>query len=141
VVEHLLGKEEVAGSSPVVGPISDPGGSIQLSLQSGLCKEMDRPVAQLVEHRSPKPAVVGSSPTWPATFTIYPGSQGWEVKMFGRISTLLGEVRSEMLKVTWPTRDELTNSTSVVLTVSAAMAVFIFFADAVLSFVMNQILN
>jgi preprotein translocase subunit SecE len=61
--------------------------------------------------------------------------------MFGRISTLLGEVRSEMLKVTWPTRDELTNSTSVVLTVSAAMAVFIFFADAVLSFVMNQILN
>ena len=61
--------------------------------------------------------------------------------MFGRISTLLGEVRSEMLKVTWPTRDELANSTSVVLTVSTAMAIFIFFADAVLSFVMNQILN
>ncbi|MEE2752688.1 MAG: preprotein translocase subunit SecE [Candidatus Latescibacterota bacterium] len=61
--------------------------------------------------------------------------------MFGRISTLLGEVRSEMLKVTWPTRDELLNSTSVVLTVSLFMAVFIFFADAILSFVMNQILN
>ena len=61
--------------------------------------------------------------------------------MFGRISTLLGEVRSEMLKVTWPTREELANSTSVVLTVSAAMAIFIFFADTVLSFVMNQILN
>jgi len=61
--------------------------------------------------------------------------------MFGRISTLLGEVRSEMLKVTWPTRDELANSTSVVLTVSTAMAIFIFIADAVLSFVMNQILN
>ncbi|MFP6591708.1 MAG: preprotein translocase subunit SecE [Candidatus Latescibacterota bacterium] len=61
--------------------------------------------------------------------------------MFGRISTLLGEVRSEMLKVTWPTRDELVNSTSVVLTVSFFMAVFIYFADMVLSFVMNQILN
>ena len=61
--------------------------------------------------------------------------------MFVRISTLLGEVRSEMLKVTWPTRDELANSTSVVLTVSTAMAIFIFIADAVLSFVMNQILN
>ena len=46
-----------------------------------------------------------------------------------------------MLKVTWPTRDELVNSTSVVLTVSFFMAVFIYFADMVLSFVMNQILN
>ena len=26
-----------------------------------------RPVVQLVEHRSPKPAVGGSSPSWPAT--------------------------------------------------------------------------
>lgn len=61
--------------------------------------------------------------------------------MFGRISTLLGEVRSEMLKVTWPTRDELANSTTVVLATSIALALFIFVADAVLSFVMDQILN
>ena len=27
-----------------------------------------RPVVQLVEHRSPKPAVGGSSPSWPATY-------------------------------------------------------------------------
>ncbi len=27
---------------------------------------MFRPVAQLVEHRSPKPAVGGSIPSWPA---------------------------------------------------------------------------
>lgn len=61
--------------------------------------------------------------------------------MFGRISTLLGEVQSEMLKVTWPTREELTNSTSVVLIFSFALALFIFVADAILSFVMDQILN
>ena len=61
--------------------------------------------------------------------------------MFGRITRLLEEVRNEMAKVTWPTRDELMTSTSVVLTVSLALAVFIFFADTVLSFVMNQILN
>ncbi|MBE82725.1 preprotein translocase subunit SecE [bacterium] len=61
--------------------------------------------------------------------------------MFGRISTLLGEVRSEMLKVTWPTRDELTNSTTVVLTVSIALALFIWVADLILSFVMDRILN
>jgi len=46
-----------------------------------------------------------------------------------------------MLKVTWPTRDELVTSTSVVLSVSFFMAVFIFIADAILSFVMNAILN
>ena len=61
--------------------------------------------------------------------------------MFGRLSILLGEVRSEMLKVTWPTREELANSTSVVLTVSIALAIFIYFADMILSFVMDQILN
>ena len=61
--------------------------------------------------------------------------------MFGRISTLLGEVRSEMLKVTWPTRDELTNSTTVVQTVSIAQALFISVADLILSFVMDRILN
>ena len=27
-----------------------------------------RPVVQLVEHRSPKPAVGGSSPSWPAKY-------------------------------------------------------------------------
>ena len=61
--------------------------------------------------------------------------------MFGRITRILEEVRNEMAKVTWPTRDELMTSTSVVLTVSLALAVFIYFADMVLSFVMNQILN
>jgi preprotein translocase subunit SecE len=61
--------------------------------------------------------------------------------MVGRIGQLLEEVRSEMTKVSWPTRDELTASTSVVLTVSLVLALFIFAADAVLSFVMSQILN
>ena len=32
-----------------------------------------RPVVQLVEHRSPKPAVGGSSPSWPATLIFENG--------------------------------------------------------------------
>jgi preprotein translocase subunit SecE len=60
--------------------------------------------------------------------------------MFRRIAQFVREVRAEMGKVTWPTRDELTSSTTIVLFVSLALAVFIFFADAILSFVMNQIL-
>ena len=60
--------------------------------------------------------------------------------MFRRIAEFVREVRGEMGKVTWPTRDELTSSTTIVLFVSLALAIFIFFADAILSFVMNQIL-
>ena len=60
--------------------------------------------------------------------------------MFRRIAQLLREVRVEMGKVTWPTRDELRSSTTIVLFVSLALAVFIYFADQILAFVMNQIL-
>ena len=47
LVEHFLGKEEVTGSTPVVGL-------------------RHRSVAQLAEQRSPKPQVAGSSPVAPA---------------------------------------------------------------------------
>ncbi len=57
-VEHFLGKEEVAGSSPVVGTIKGEPLEGKTSYI--------RPVAQLAEQRSPKPQVGGSSPSWPA---------------------------------------------------------------------------
>ena len=60
--------------------------------------------------------------------------------MFQKIPQLLKEVRMEMGKVTWPTRDELTSSTTIVLMVSLAFAIFIFFVDQILSFVMSRIL-
>ena len=60
--------------------------------------------------------------------------------MFRKTVQFLREVQAEMGKVTWPTREELTASTSIVLAVSLALAVFIYFADLILSFVMNQIL-
>jgi len=61
--------------------------------------------------------------------------------MFGKAIRFIREVQAEMGKVTWPTRDELTSSTTIVLVVSLALAVFIYIADLVLSFVMNQILT
>ncbi len=60
--------------------------------------------------------------------------------MFRKIPQLFREVRMEMGKVTWPTRDELTSSTGIVLVVSLAFAIFIFFIDQILSFVMSRIL-
>jgi len=60
--------------------------------------------------------------------------------LFGRITTFVSEVQAEMGKVTWPTRDELTASTTIVLVVSLSLALFIYVVDSVLSTLMNLIL-
>jgi preprotein translocase subunit SecE len=61
--------------------------------------------------------------------------------MIGKISQFVKDVKLEMNKVTWPTRDELSASTTIVLVVSLALAVFIFMADFLLSRIMDLILN
>ena len=55
--------------------------------------------------------------------------------MFQKISKFFREVRSEMSKVTWPTREELIGSTSVVIVLSLIFAVFIGILDVALSFI------
>ena len=60
--------------------------------------------------------------------------------MFRKIIQLLKDVQVEMEKVTWPTRDELTSSTTIVLVVTMALALFIFVADLILSSVMDLVL-
>jgi preprotein translocase subunit SecE len=55
--------------------------------------------------------------------------------MFAKVAQLIKDVQLEMGKVTWPTRDELIASTNIVLVVSLALSVFIFFVDFVLSLV------
>ncbi len=60
--------------------------------------------------------------------------------MIGKISQFVKDVKLEMNKVTWPTRDELTASTTIVLVVSLALAIFIFVADFLLSRIMDLIL-
>lgn len=60
--------------------------------------------------------------------------------MFGKISQFIGEVRVEMGKVTWPTRDELKSSTTIVLILSLALAGFIYIVDTFLANIMEFIL-
>ncbi len=60
--------------------------------------------------------------------------------MFRKITQFLSEVRVEMGKVTWPTRDELTSSTTIVLGLTLVLALFIMVVDFVLSTVMSQVL-
>lgn len=49
--------------------------------------------------------------------------------MIAKIQKFFQEVRSEMQKVTWPTREELFGSTAVVLTTMLILSTFIGVAD------------
>ncbi len=53
--------------------------------------------------------------------------------MWDKLITFLKEVQVEFSRVNWPTREELVNSTSVVLVFSVAFAIFIGIFDFVIS--------
>ncbi len=53
--------------------------------------------------------------------------------MFSKVKTFILEVRAEMQKVTWSTREELIGSTGVVLMTMVILSTFIGFSDLVLS--------
>jgi preprotein translocase subunit SecE len=61
--------------------------------------------------------------------------------MWAKFNNFLREVRAEFAKVSWPTREDLLNSTSVVLVFSAAFAVFIGLFDLVISFIRGILLG
>jgi preprotein translocase subunit SecE len=49
--------------------------------------------------------------------------------MFKKIKNFISDVKVEMAKVSWPTRDELINSTMIVTVVSILFTIFIFLVD------------
>jgi preprotein translocase subunit SecE len=53
--------------------------------------------------------------------------------MIERIKTYLSETRTELKKVTWPSRQDLIDSTKVVIVATLIMTVFIGIVDQVLS--------
>lgn len=49
----------------------------------------------------------------------------------------LADVQKEMKKVNWPERENLMNSTFVVIVISALFTVFIYFADVIISSILK----
>ena len=87
-------------------------------------------VAQLVEHRSPKPGVGSSSLSSRANII--------EMK---KVIAYIKESYDELVhKVSWPTRKELSNSAVVVLYASLLIALVVFLMDSVFQFVMEDII-
>ena len=66
----------------------------------------------------------------PTTPTTVPG---------GKAGGYLVEVRKEMRKVNWPARNELLANTVLTLVASLVLALMIFFADQLISWLLAQI--
>ena len=68
--------------------------------------------------------------------------QGWDDRgVLKRAQEFFGEVLAEFRKVTWPNRQELTNSTVVVITVTVVVAFFLGGVDIVLARIVERILR
>ena len=95
----------------------------------------------MVEHRSPKPRVVGSSPIAPAIYRhrikekrIIKDTAVKPVKFYK-------EVKSEMNKVAWPTRKETITTSIMVFIFVFLAALFLFSADQIISVIVKFILG
>ena len=61
--------------------------------------------------------------------------------MIQRALKFLREVRTEISKVTWPTRVELLSSTFIVIAFSVAFSLFVGAFDLLFSFIIRQVLR
>ena len=99
-----------------------------------------RPVALTAEHRTPNPMVGGSNPSWPAISWIYIYYKG-KGKMLKKIKEFFKEVKIEMKKVVFPSREEVIGSTKVVLVLVLIIAVFLGVIDQLLSKFVNILVH
>ncbi len=63
------------------------------------------------------------------------------VELFNTLKTFLGEVKTELLKCTWPTRQELIGSTMVVVVSVLILSVFVGVSDTVLIGMLRAVLR
>ena len=61
--------------------------------------------------------------------------------MFKRVSQFFEDVKTEFKRVQWPTREATVRSTSVVLSVSLVIAVYLGIADQILANIMRVIIT
>lgn len=61
------------------------------------------------------------------------------MSIFAKPINFLKEVRAELGKVSWSSRQEVLGSTFVVIVITAIMTLFIFFIDLLLSRILNFI--
>lgn len=61
--------------------------------------------------------------------------------MFEKIRKFLSEIAAEMKKVTWPTREELKESTKLVIIATFVVTLFVGLIDQILSLIIRRLLG
>lgn len=61
--------------------------------------------------------------------------------MIGKVTKFFGEVKTEMSKVTWSSREELIHSAIIVLTVMVALAAFLGVVDVIFARLVHSFLR
>ncbi|MBS3818663.1 preprotein translocase subunit SecE [bacterium] len=62
-----------------------------------------------------------------------------KTKWYKRIRPFLREVKAEVKKVTWPSRDEVTNTTIVVIVTTFFFGFYLYFMDMIFSWIISKI--
>jgi preprotein translocase subunit SecE len=62
-----------------------------------------------------------------------------KVRWYKRFPQFLKDVRSELKKVTWPSRTEVTSTTVVVIAATLFFGFYLFFMDIIFSWAINQL--
>jgi preprotein translocase subunit SecE len=63
------------------------------------------------------------------------------IALYEALKTFLGEVKAELKKCTWPTRQELLGSTMVVVVCVVILGVFVGLSDTVLMGILRTVLR
>ena len=75
------------------------------------------------------------TPAWLA------GAFGWGPRKFAELKTFFSEVKSELKKVTWPSREEVYSTTIVVILTTVFFGFYLYGLDLVMSQVFTRILR
>ncbi len=84
----------------------------------------------MVERRSPKPEVVGSSPSAPAKKYIMKNPLKF-----------IQEVKQETFRITWPTKKDTMMGAVMVFALASIAAIFFLILDQILRYLLNIILT
>ena len=61
-----------------------------------------------------------------------------KIRWYKRFGNFLRDVKSELKKVTWPSRPEVTNTTVVVIVATVVIGFYLFFWDLIAAWLIGQ---
>ena len=62
-----------------------------------------------------------------------------KIRWYKRLGNFLKDVKAELKKVTWPSKNEVTSTTIVVIAATVFFGFYLFFMDVIFSWVISQI--